>query len=53
MTQVVVTHDLSVARDAADVIFVLDEGRVAQEGSPAEVFGSPTHPATAELLSGA
>ena len=53
VSQVVVTHDLSVARDAADVIFVLDKGRVAQKGLPDEVFGSPTHPATAELLSGA
>ena len=53
ITQVIVTHDIPVARDAADLIFVLDKGRVAQSGSPAEVFGSPDHPATAALLSGA
>ena len=53
ITQVIVTHDIPVAREASDLIFVLDKGRVAQHGSPTEVFGSPNHPATAALLSGA
>ena len=53
ITQVIVTHDIPVAREAADLIFVLDQGRVAQQGTPAEVFGRPDHPATAALLSGA
>ncbi len=40
ITQIVVTHDLDVARDAADVVFVLDAGRVARSGPPAEVLAA-------------
>lgn len=38
VTQIVVTHDLPVAREASDVVFVLDKGRVAQQGSPQSVI---------------
>lgn len=38
VTQIVVTHDLPVAREASDVVFVLDKGRVAQQGSPQTVI---------------
>jgi ABC-type polar amino acid transport system ATPase subunit len=52
VTQIVVTHDLSVARDASDLVFVLDSGRVVEVGPPVEVFGAPRHPATRALLQG-
>jgi ABC-type polar amino acid transport system ATPase subunit len=38
VTQIVVTHDLPVAREASDVVFVLDKGRVAQQGPPESVI---------------
>jgi len=38
ITQILVTHDLDVARDAADVVFVLEAGRVSRSGPPAEVL---------------
>ncbi len=38
ITQILVTHDLEVAREASDVVFVLEAGRVARSGSPAEVL---------------
>ena len=38
VTQIVVTHDLPVAREASDVVFVLDKGRVAQQGPPQSVI---------------
>lgn len=38
VTQIVVTHDLPVAREASDVVFVLDKGRVAQRGPPQAVI---------------
>ncbi|HRI66958.1 MAG TPA: ATP-binding cassette domain-containing protein [Polyangium sp.] len=38
VTQIVVTHDLPVAREASDVVFVLDKGRVAQHGPPESVI---------------
>jgi len=40
ITQIVVTHDLEVAREASDVVFVLEAGRVVRSGPPAEVLGS-------------
>ncbi len=38
ITQIMVTHDLGVAREASDLVFVLEAGRVARSGSPAEVL---------------
>jgi ABC-type polar amino acid transport system ATPase subunit len=39
VTQILVTHDVEVAREASDVVFVLEAGRVARSGPPAEVLG--------------
>ena len=41
MTMVVVTHEMGFAREVANRVVFLDEGLVAEEGSPAEVFGNP------------
>ena len=41
VTQIVVTHDMEVAREASDIVFVLEEGRVARSGPPAEVLSVP------------
>jgi len=38
VTQIVVTHDIDVARAASDLVFVLEAGRVAREGPPGEVL---------------
>jgi ABC-type polar amino acid transport system ATPase subunit len=38
VTQIMVTHDLAVAREASDVVFVLEKGRVASYGTPVEVL---------------
>jgi ABC-type polar amino acid transport system ATPase subunit len=51
VTQMVVTHEVSLARDTADVVFVLDRGRIAESGAPAQVLSTPEHPATRALLS--
>lgn len=50
VTQIMVTHDLPVAREAADVIFVLDAGKVAEFGPPREVFSAPRTEATRKLI---
>ena len=50
VTQLVVTHDLRVAREAADLVFVLEGGRVAEWGPPAQLFDSPQTDATRALL---
>jgi ABC-type polar amino acid transport system ATPase subunit len=40
ITQIVVTHDIDVAREASDVVFVLEAGKVARSGEPAEVLST-------------
>ena len=41
MTMVVVTHEMRFARDVASRVLFLDGGRIAEEGSPDEIFGNP------------
>ncbi len=41
MTMVVVTHEMSFAREVADRVLFFDEGRIIEEGTPEEFFGSP------------
>lgn len=41
MTMVVVTHEMRFARDVASRVLFLEGGKIAEEGTPAEVFGSP------------
>ena len=41
MTMVVVTHEMGFAREVSNRVVFLDDGVVAEEGSPAEVFENP------------
>jgi polar amino acid transport system ATP-binding protein len=50
MTQVVVTHDVAFAREATDIVFVLDRGMVAETGASMEVLTRPQHEATKRLV---
>jgi polar amino acid transport system ATP-binding protein len=50
MTMVFATHEMGFARDIADRIVFLDEGKVLEEGSPARIFSEPSHPRTARFL---
>jgi peptide/nickel transport system ATP-binding protein len=47
---VLVTHDLASAAHYADRIAVMYLGRVVEEGTAAQVVGSPAHPYTRALL---
>ncbi|WP_363369656.1 MULTISPECIES: amino acid ABC transporter ATP-binding protein [unclassified Microbacterium] len=49
-SMVVVTHELSFAREAADRVMFLDGGVVVEEGPPAEIFGAPRHERTQRFL---
>ena len=50
MTMLVVTHEMAFAREVADRVAFVHAGRILEYGTPAEVFGSPTHPRTREFL---
>lgn len=52
-TAVMVTHDIADASELADELLVLDAGRIAQQGSVAEVIGAPGTLFAANLVSGA
>lgn len=50
MTMVVVTHEMSFAKEAADRVIFMDEGVIAEEGTPEQLFGHPQHVRTREFL---
>ena len=41
MTMVVVTHEMGFAREVSNRVLFLDDGVIAEEGSPEEIFGNP------------
>ncbi len=49
-TMVVVTHEMAFARDVASRVVFMDGGRIVEEGSPEQVFGSPREARTKEFL---
>ncbi len=51
MTMIVVTHEMSFAREVADEVVFMDGGVVVEEGPPSEVLVNPQHQRTREFLS--
>ena len=41
MTRVVVTHEMGFAREVANRVIFLDDGQLAEDGTPEELFGNP------------
>ncbi|CAM5227478.1 ABC transporter ATP-binding protein [Streptomyces spiroverticillatus] len=50
LSLVFVAHDLAVVRQVSDRIAVMHRGRIVEQGTVAEVYGSPTEPYTKALL---
>jgi polar amino acid transport system ATP-binding protein len=50
MTMMVVTHEMSFAREVADRVVFMDGGVVVEQGPPAEVLGAPKHERTKSFL---
>lgn len=50
MTMVVVSHEMGFARQVANRILFMEEGRIAEDGSPNEVFGSAKNERLREFL---
>ena len=41
MTMVVVTHEMGFAREVSNRVLFMDDGTIAEDGTPEEVFGNP------------
>jgi polar amino acid transport system ATP-binding protein len=50
MTMVIATHEMSFARDIADRVSFLDEGRILEEGPPEQIFSAPSQERTRRFL---
>ena len=50
MTMIVVTHEIRFAREVADRVIFMDEGRVVEQGPPEAVIDNPAHERTRRFL---
>ncbi len=50
MTMLVVTHEMAFAREVADRVVFMDDGRIIEQGPPEDVLGNPRHERTREFL---
>ena len=51
MTMVIATHEMTFAREVADQVAFLHEGRILEQGPPSEVLASPHNAETRRFLS--
>ena len=51
MTMVIVTHEMSFAKEVATRVLFVGGGEILEEGTPAEVFDTPKHERTKSFLS--
>ena len=49
-TMVIATHEMGFARDVADQVCFLDQGRILEHGPPEQIFSSPTEARTEQFL---
>ena len=50
-TRVIVTHEMAFARDVSSHVIFIDQGVIAEEGAPAQLFGNPKNQRTRDFLS--
>ena len=50
MTMAIVTHEMGFAKEVADRVIFVDEGKIIEENTPEEVFNNPTHERTKEFF---
>ena len=50
MTMVLATHEMGFCREVATRVAFLKDGRICEEGPPAQMFAAPTHPDTQQFL---
>ena len=50
-TMIIVTHEMSFARDVSNHVIFMDNGQILEQGTPQEVFGNPKKERTRQFLS--
>jgi polar amino acid transport system ATP-binding protein len=50
MTSLIVTHEMSFAREIANRVIFIDAGVIVEQGLPAQIFGAPREPRTRRFL---
>ena len=50
-TMVIVTHEMAFARDVANHVIFMDDGRILEQGNPLDVFENPKEERTRQFLS--
>ena len=51
MTMILATHEIGFAREAADTVCMLDEGKIIEKGTPQVIFENPKEERTRQFLS--
>lgn len=51
MTMMVVTHEMSFAKEVADRVIFMDQGYIVEQGTPEEIFSNPKEKRTIDFLS--
>ena len=47
---IIVTHEMGFARQVADRVIFMDEGKIVEVGTPAEIFDNPREERTSDFL---
>ena len=50
MTMVIVTHEMGFAKEVADRVIFMADGKIVESGTPNELFDHPKEPRTQEFL---
>ena len=50
LTMIIVTHEMDFAREVASRVVFMNEGKIAADGTPDEIFSNPEHPRLKEFL---
>lgn len=50
ITMIIITHEMSFARDVSKRVLFMDNGVITEDGTPDEIFGNPKHERTREFL---
>ena len=50
MTMLLATHEMSFCREVSNLVCFLDQGLIAEQGPPEQIFTEPTHPRTQAFL---